>query len=247
MSEIKWIKIATDIFDNRKIKLIESMPEGDAIIVIWFKILTLAGSLNDTGYVYFTKDIPYTEQMLATAFNRPLTIIQLAMRTFEQFGMIEITEDILHVTNWEKYQNVNGMERVREQTRKRVADFRERKKIECNTPCNVTVTLRNGTDKEEDIDIDKDIEEEKEKDKRKEKKGKPTRHRHGEYKHVLLTDAEYERLISDFGEKKIAEYIRKVDEYCQGKGRTYNDYNLTIRKWMRDEKPKGNGQWEGLK
>ena len=228
MAEIKWIKIATDIFDNRKIKMIESMPEGDTIIVIWFKILTLAGSVNDTGYVYFTKDIPYTEQMLATAFNRSLATIQLAMRTFEQFGMIEITEDIFHVTNWEKYQNVDGMEKIREQTRKRVADFRERKKIECNVTGNVTVTECNGTD----IDIDKDIEKDKEKDKEKKKKEKPTLHKYGEYKHVLLSDDQYNRLVMEYGVENVAEYIRKVDEYCQQNGKRYSDYNLTIRKWF---------------
>lgn len=222
MAEIKWIKIATDIFDNRKIKMIESMPEGDTIIVIWFKILTLAGTVNDTGYVYFTKDIPYTEQMLATAFSRPLSTIQLAMRTFEQFGMVEITEDIFHVTNWEKYQNVDGMEKVREQTRKRVADFRERKKIECNVTSNVTVTECNATD----IDIDK------EKEKRKEKKEKTTLHKFGEYKHVMLSDEQYARLVNDYGLDAITEYIRRVDEYCQQYGKRYSDYNLTIRKWL---------------
>ena len=41
-SEIKWIKIVTDIFDDEKILLIESLPEADTIIVVWFKLLTLA-------------------------------------------------------------------------------------------------------------------------------------------------------------------------------------------------------------
>ena len=36
MSGVKWIKICTDIFDDEKIVLIESMPEADGIIVIWF-------------------------------------------------------------------------------------------------------------------------------------------------------------------------------------------------------------------
>jgi chromosomal replication initiator protein len=45
--------------------------------------------------------------MLATVFNRPLTTIQLALRTFEEFGMIEIVNDVIHVSNWEKYQNVD--------------------------------------------------------------------------------------------------------------------------------------------
>ena len=41
MAEIKWIKIATNIFDDEKLLLIETMPEADAIIVIWFKLLCI--------------------------------------------------------------------------------------------------------------------------------------------------------------------------------------------------------------
>lgn len=159
MAEVKWIKICTDIFNNKKIRLIESMPEGNAIIVVWFKILMLAGTVNDSGNIYLTKDIPYTEQMLATLFNRPLPLIQLALSTFEQFEMIEIINDIIHVTNWEKYQNVEGMERIREQTRLRVSKYREQKKIECNVTGNVTVTQSNATDIDKEKDIDRDIKE----------------------------------------------------------------------------------------
>lgn len=153
--DIKWIKLATDIFDNKKIKQIETLPEGDSIIVIWFKLLALAGNVNDSGFVYFTKDIPYTDQMLAAYFNRPLTTIQMAISIFEKYGMIEIVDNVIFVSNWEKYQNVEGMERVREQTRKRVAKHRELKKLECNVTGNVTVTQSNATDIDIDIDIDK--------------------------------------------------------------------------------------------
>ena len=117
MSDVKWIKMATNIFDNRKIRQIESLPDGDAIIVIWMKLLCLAGNINDSGMVYFTKEIPYTEQMMATQFNRPLATVQMAMRTFEQFGMIEIINNVLHISNWEKYQNIEGMDKIREQNR----------------------------------------------------------------------------------------------------------------------------------
>ena len=58
---------------------------------------------------------------------------------------------------------------------------------------------------------------------------KNQKHKHGEYKHVLLSDDEYSRLISDYGKETAEEYIRKVDEYCQMKGKSYKDYNLAIR------------------
>lgn len=156
MNEVKWIKIASNIFDNRKIRQIECIPDGDSIIVVWVKLLCLAGDINDSGMIYFTKEIPYTDQMLATQFNRPLATIQLALKTFERFGMIELIENMLHISNWEKYQNVEGMERIREQTRKRVAKHREKTRFSGNSECNVTVTLCNATDKEEEKEIEID-------------------------------------------------------------------------------------------
>lgn len=128
MAEVKWVKIVTDIFDNRKIKQIESLPEGDTIIVIWFKLLCLAGTINDNGNIYITQEIPYTDETLATQFNRPLKVIQLALHTFQSFGMIEIIDDILKVSNWEIYQNVEGMDRIREQNRLRKQKQRDREK-----------------------------------------------------------------------------------------------------------------------
>ena len=159
MSEIKWIKLSTDIFNNRKIRQIESMPDSDAILVIWFKILALSGTINESGMLMITKDIPYTDEMLANQFGRPVNTVRLALKTFEQFGMIEVTDNIFRVSNWEKYQNVEELEKIREQTRKRVAKHREKQRLlECNVTSNGNATQGNATDK--DIDIDKDIDKE---------------------------------------------------------------------------------------
>lgn len=138
-SEIKWIKLSTGIFDNDKIKQIEALPDGDSLIVIWLKLLVLAGEKNDGGAVYFTKTIPYSDQMLSVAFRRPLPTVQLALRTFESFGMIEIINDFIMLPNWEKYQNVEGMDRVREQNRIRQARKREKERLLLDE-CHVTVT-----------------------------------------------------------------------------------------------------------
>ena len=156
----------TDIFDNRKIRQIESLPEGDAIIVIWMKLLCLAGKINDYGMIYLTKEIPYTDQMLSVQFGKPLPTIQLSLNTFRQFEMIEIIDNIMCISNWEEYQNIEMMEKVREQTRKRVAKFREKKKIECNVTETLQLTLRNATDRDRDKDRESDKESDKEIDDR---------------------------------------------------------------------------------
>lgn len=159
MADVKWIKVSTDMFEsNRKIKQIEMMPEGDTILVIWLKLLLLAGNVNDGGAIYLTPEIPYTEEMLATELRRPLNTVKMALAIFERFGMIEIVDDILHLSAWEKYQNVEGMERIREQTRARVAKSRERKRLEaCNATCNATVTHGNAIEEEGEEDEEKEF------------------------------------------------------------------------------------------
>lgn len=132
-SEIKWIKIVTDIFDDEKILLIESMPDADTIIVIWFKILCLAGKLNNCGVLVLNERIAYTDEMLAQVFRRPVGTVRLALTTFEKFGMIEIINDTVTIPNWMKYQNAEGLDKIREQNRLRKQKERELKRL--STSC----------------------------------------------------------------------------------------------------------------
>ena len=162
MSEIKWIKITTDIFDDEKICLIDALPDHDAILVIWFKILALAGKHNRNGLLMMSDKVHYTDEMLATIFRRPLNTVRMALGIFEQFGMIEIIDGIIALPNWEKHQNIDGMEKIKQQTRNRVARHREKQKnlaLGSNVTCNVTVTESNAT--EEDRDKDKELDKDK--------------------------------------------------------------------------------------
>ncbi|AJO17163.1 hypothetical protein SC10_B2orf01475 [Bacillus paralicheniformis] len=151
------------MFEDEKIKLIEQMPEADTILIIWVKLLAQAGKTNASGYIYLSQNIPYTDEMLATIFNRPLPIVRMALQTFQRFGMIEIDEhNFISILNWEKHQNVEGMDRVRKLNAERNKRYRERKKqLQLSSPQNesdVSVTSRDGTDidKELDKDIDKE-------------------------------------------------------------------------------------------
>lgn len=159
MADVKWIKLATNIFDNRKIRQIECLPDGDAIIIVWIKLLCLAGNINDSGLVYFTKEIPYTDQMLATQFNTQLSTIQLALKTFENFRMIEVIDNMLFISNWEKYQSVDRMSEIREYNR--IAKQRSREKQKLLQDVNdksMTGQRCQGTD----IELEEEEEEEKE-------------------------------------------------------------------------------------
>lgn len=157
MADVKWIKIAVDMFENRKIKQLEAMPEGDALIVIWQKLLCLAGSINDNGAVYLTQNMPYSEESLAAEFRKPLNTVRLALATFEKFNMIEVANDIIYIANWEKYQEVDKLAVIKEQNRIRQKAYYERQKALEKEKNNVSLTL--GITSSNAIDIDKDIEE----------------------------------------------------------------------------------------
>ena len=153
MSDVKWIKITTNMFDDEKIRLIESMPDADAVLVIWVKLLVQTGRTNANGYIFLNENIPYTDEMLATIFNRPLNTVRLALQTFKRFGMIEMDENGIRVINWDKHQNIEGLEKIREQTRQRVAKHREQKKLqEGNKDVTLPVTLSNAPELELDLD-----------------------------------------------------------------------------------------------
>ena len=94
---ISWIKLTTSIFDDEKIKLIDSMPDHDAIIVIWIKLLTLAGKCNHGGYLYITDEMPYNNEMIAAVFNRPLDTINNALEVLRDMGKIKIKDGIIQV------------------------------------------------------------------------------------------------------------------------------------------------------
>lgn len=160
MADVKWIKIVVDIFDDEKIKLIESMPDGDSIVVCWFKLLCLAGRQNNYGVLMLNDRIAYTDEMLATVFRRPLQTIRLALSTFEQFGMIEIINGAITIPNWGKHQNIDRLDKLREYQRQYHKEYRKKQaqlpaKAESKVESKLYV---NGTDK--DIEIDKEEEKE---------------------------------------------------------------------------------------
>lgn len=128
MAEVKWIKLCVDFFNNKKIRYIETLPHYESILLIWIRLLCLAGSINDDGFIYVTKDIPLDSQLLAIQFNESKEIVDAALNTFEELGMIYKAGNFYCIKNWEKYQNIAGLEHIKEINRQRSQRYRNRKK-----------------------------------------------------------------------------------------------------------------------
>ena len=157
MSEVKWIKITTDIFDDEKILLIESLPDADSISVIWFKLLCLAGKMNNSGVFVMNDTVAYTDSMLSTIFRRKENTVKLALDTFERFGMIKRIGGAITIPNWGKHQNMDQLEKKKEYQRNYMRNYREKQrgivdKSNCKTNSNTNVSF---LDKERDIDKEK--------------------------------------------------------------------------------------------
>jgi predicted phage replisome organizer len=147
--EVFWIKLQTGTFDSETIMLLESMPEGDTILIIWFKMQILAGKCNAGGYLLLNGESPYSDEMLSTVFRRQLNTVRLAISAFLQFKMIEIINGAYFLIEWEKHQNVSGLDKIKEQTRQRVAKYRAKLK-----DVTLPVTQDNGTEQETEQEIE---------------------------------------------------------------------------------------------
>lgn len=242
MAEVKWIKIVTDVFDDEKILMIESMPEADGLIVIWFKLLCLAGKQNNSG-VFQMGQMPYTDEMFATIFRRPLNTVRLALKTFEQFGMIEIINNTVTIPNWGKHQSIDQIEAKNAYMKKYMREYREKQKLisstgnsKCKTNSKANVSeaeeIREEEIRTDEIRVDKNNEEAA--------PPKSTRHKYGLYENVLLTDEDFEKLKEEFPHDYM-ERIERLSEYMASSGKKYKNFLATIRNWAKKDavsKPK---------
>lgn len=90
MSELSWVKLSLDLFDNRKIKYIRKLPEGNNIMIIWIYLLTLAGKCNSGGMIFLTEDIPLDENMLADLTDFDVNIVRIALVTFDKASISDV-------------------------------------------------------------------------------------------------------------------------------------------------------------
>jgi predicted phage replisome organizer len=259
MADVKWIKITTDIFDDEKILLIESLPSADSIIVIWFKLLTLAGKQNNDGVFMMSNRIAYTDEMLASIFRREINTVRFALRTFEQYGMIELIDNVITIPNWGKHQTLDAYEKKKKRDRERIARKRAEQRLRIEAPAAMSpdVSPDMSPDKSPDVafsDRDRDIDKEGEEEREiadadapaspppSPTKKKPVKHKHGEYNNVLLTDEELDKLKETFPDWK--ERIDRLSGYIASTGKAYKSHYATIRNWAKKDQEKG-GQARG--
>lgn len=246
MADVKWIKLCTDVFDDEKIQLIDALPDRDGVIVIWFKLLCMAGKQNNGGVFMLNDKIAYTDEMLATIFRRPLNTVRLALETFENFGMIEIINNTITIPNWGKHQSLDKLEAAREKTRKRVAKYRDKKKLlaegngECNVTSNADVTQSNATEEEKEKDLEKDLEKEAEAGadagaSDNDGDNDPDNKLQVFKGNIMLSENQIADLLNKMEIQVFDEYCDRLSRYIEKNNAVIKSHYATILKWYKED------------
>lgn len=223
-----WIKLKTDFFEQDAIDFLLSQTNGSDYIALYIKLCTMTANTNGQLATQIGEIlIPYDAQKIARDTKHfSVDTVIVALELFKKLGLIyESNDNILHVAN---YENMVGSETS---SAKRVREWREKKKaLQCNT--NVThIETQEYRDKSIEI-RDKSIDIDKEKDSVLDKP-KQTKHKYGEYHHVLLDDNQYEHLKELYGDD-LEGHIKILDEYLETSGKKYKNHSLVIQKWVHD-------------
>lgn len=248
LADVKWIKITTDIFDDDKILLIESLPEADSIIVIWFKLLCLAGKQNNSGVFIMGNRIAYTDKMLATIFRRKESVIQLALQTFEEFGMIELIDGVITIPNWGKHQSLDQIESKKEYMRKYMQDYREKQKCistgskansKTNSKANVSLVDKSRVEEKrrEEIRVDVVVGESNHNNDVETVDNSKFELMGGTLGKgvVLLTEEQKNALLDELGLEPFNHYIEKLATFIIEKNAKVTNHYATIRKWAKED------------
>ena len=225
MAEGKWVKLTTDMFDNRKVKYLRKLPDGNNIVLIWVMLLTMAGRCNSGGMIFLTENVPYTPKMLADELDFEENTVILALNALENLDMIVTDNGVFTIAGWEEYQNTDRLAEIREYNRLAQQKSRAKKKLLADVNDNVN-------DKSMTSQRCHDIEEEIEEDKEKDKESHSINHSVSEsekmkYMHgllgegiVLMSEDQFHDLLDKLSLEELHKYFDIIKE-CEKNGKRF--------------------------
>lgn len=216
-----YLKLKENFFESDELKILESLENGYLYSNILLKLYLKA--LKNEGKLTFNDYIPYDTKMLATITGHNIDVVEKAIKIFQSMHLIEILDNgTIYMLDMQKMIGSISNEGVRK------AEYRERIRLEkeCGTSKGQSPDIISNSLSNSNYNSISYIEE-KENNKEKEPK-----HKYGEYKNVLLTDKELEKLNTEFGESQTEQAIVYLDEYIEMKGYKAKSHYLAIRKWV---------------
>lgn len=144
MNNVKWVKLCTDIFSNRKVKILLKERDGDTFFRVWIQLLTIAGECNRSGGLFINDNKPFTLKELAKIIGKTEKKFEKILTKMIELGMITYEQNTYIIKNWGKYQSIDKLEKMRIDNNERQRRYRERKKEKSNV-----MQMLNNIDNEE--------------------------------------------------------------------------------------------------
>lgn len=222
-----WLKLKENFFEEDTITWLEEQPNGKEHCLIYLKLCLK--SLKTDGMLARNVGntmIPYDAETLSRVTNSSPDTIKVAMDLFVKIGLIQVLDD------GEIYLNQLN-ELVGTETEYAKQKRLQRAKVD-NVQTKSGQRLENVAqsielEKEIDIELEKEIDIKKPAP----KKPKPQRHGYGEYKNVLLTDEQHQKLSVEIS--NLNNLIETMSSWLRANGKSYKDYAAALRNWAKRE------------
>lgn len=234
-----WLKLKDDFFNQKEIKRLRKIAGGDTYTIIYLKMLLV--SLKNEGKIYFDGIEEDFASEIALELDEDEENVKVTLAYLRSKGLVEMdSEDEMTM------QNMASLIGSETESAVRMRRSRSRKASLSDGP--VTRQLQSGyTEIEKEIEKEIDIEIYKPSDDSLppalvskvdtepiKKKVKQVKHKHGEYKNVLLTDEELEKLKAEYSD--LDDRIERLSSYIASTGKVYKSHYATIRNWARKDK-----------
>ena len=226
--------ISTSFWDD---EWIQELDPSEKLLYLYF----MTNPLTNIAGVY---KISVRRICFDTGFNQD-TIGHL-MTKFQKAGKAYRIGEYIVLPSWPKHQKWEKAPRIKDGILACLCSLEEemlRALVEIgykfdlkqvfDTLCIPYIYPSNYSDSDSDSDSDNDRDTESDPP---DKPAKPQKHKHGEYKHVLLTSDEYLRLCEEWGEPELLRMIKELDEGIEAKGYKYKNHNLAIREWKKNSR-----------
>lgn len=112
MNEVFWVRLFCAEFDDPRWLAIEQMPDADAVQIIYIRMLMLAGRSNANGLLLLHESLPYDVTTLSAVLRRTVPVVQFALATLERFKFIEVVDNVIAITAWDRLQPTDELARL---------------------------------------------------------------------------------------------------------------------------------------
>ena len=235
-----WLKLKDDFFDEKYIKALRRLPQGDSLVIVYLKMQLK--SLKTEGIIKYEQILPDAISELAMLLDEDENVVRLAIGALIKFGIVERWEnETFYMVAMQQLigSETAGAARVRKH--RALKKGGEKKALPTGSvtealPCNTDVTECNT-----EIEIEKDIEIDTEIEKNKKKKSKPA---------SRFTPPTLEQVIEYCNERQNGVDPERFIDYYTSNGwkvgkNPMKDWKAAVRTWERSETAKPRAKTAG--